>query len=58
MVKASGQEIIDRAEYFQYAKNTCYIMRESKGIVAWKARWSSRLLASEANVKTNGEEKR
>ena len=36
----------------------CYIMRESKGIVAWKARWSSRLLESEANVKTNGEEKR
>ena len=33
-------------------------MRESRGIVAWKARWSSRLLASEANVKTNGEEKR
>ena len=27
-------------------------------IVAWKARWASRLLASEANVKTIGGEKR
>ena len=38
--------------------NKVYYERESKGIVAWKARWASRLLASEANVKTIGREKR
>ena len=44
---------------FLFAKNTYIIMRKkSKGIVAWKARWASHLLASEANVKTIGGEKR
>lgn len=43
---------------FCFAKSTYYVTRKSKGVVAWKARWASRLLASEANVKTIGGEKR
>ena len=49
---------IEPSGSFFFCSRIKHFLLWNMGIVAWKTRWASRLLASEANVKTIGGEKR